>query len=134
MASSSLLRELLGVGLGCHETLIEDGRRGDSVGAIRNLRMGDVRIRQRPLEHSDVKRSYTYEFCPPYRFPTLHNYQAALQVTPVADGNRAFVEWWATFDCPQDEREHWTAYFVESFGKWLESLRAHINSEPGTAE
>ena len=27
------------------------------------------------------------------------DFQATLRITPVVDGDRAFVEWWATFDC-----------------------------------
>jgi len=31
--------------------------------------------------------------------PPVENLQATLRVTPVVDGEHAFVEWWVTFDC-----------------------------------
>jgi hypothetical protein len=37
-----------------------------------------------------------------------------------------FVEWYATFDCPEQEYARWTSYFTESFGKWLASLRSRM--------
>jgi hypothetical protein len=48
-------------------------------------------------------------------------------VTPVVDGDRAFVEWWATFDCPVPELDGWTARFTEAFATWLGSLRATLD-------
>jgi hypothetical protein len=58
------------------------------------------------------------------------NFVATLRVTPVVDGNRAFVEWWATFECPPDQYEYWTTQFpqVDGFARWLESLRARFSS------
>jgi hypothetical protein len=36
----------------------------------------------------------------------------------------AFVEWSATFDCADDERDRWVDYFErEGFARWLGSLR-----------
>jgi hypothetical protein len=111
---------------GVDETRIEDGRPGDAVGAVRDVRTGDTRLRQRLLAHSDLDRSYTYEFCEPLRYPSLRDFRATLRVTPVVDRGRAFVEWWATFDCPADELDSWTARFTDSFATWLASLRASI--------
>jgi hypothetical protein len=55
----------------------------------------------------------------------VHGYQATIRVTPVVDGNRAFVEWWATFDCAEPER--WTTYFRdEGFARWLAALRREL--------
>ena len=67
-----------------------------------------------------------YELCEPLRYPSIRDFRATLRVTPVVDGSRAFVEWWATFDCPADELDRWTAQFTSSFGTWLASLRAAI--------
>jgi hypothetical protein len=39
------------------------------------------------------------------------------------DGDRAFVEWWATFDGDTPRREEPTGTLRGWFGKWLESLR-----------
>jgi Polyketide cyclase / dehydrase and lipid transport len=83
--------------------LIEESKSGDAVGAVRSVRMGDTRIRQRLLAHSDIDRFYTYEFCGPQRCPTLRNFRATLRATPIVDGNKAFIEWWTTYDSPVDE-------------------------------
>lgn len=112
------------------ECYIEQGKSGKEVGAIRNVSFGDRHIRQRLLAHSDLGRFYTYEFCEPSPYPLVHNYQATLRFTPIVDGNRTFVEWWATFDCATDEEDRWIAYFNDSFAKWLKSLRDYISAHP----
>ncbi len=110
---------------GVDEVSIEDGKAGDAVGAIRAVRMSERRIRQRLLAHSDVTRSYSYEFCGSPPAP-LTSYRATIRATPVTDGNRAFVEWWAIFDCIPDETDHWRTFYAASFRTWLESLRGRL--------
>jgi hypothetical protein len=110
------------------ESHIEDGKSGDAVGAVRDVRVGDHRIRQRLLAHSDRDRFITYEFCDPIPYP-VRNYQATIRVTPITDGNRAFVEWWASFDCAADEYDHWTTFYERSFAGWLASLRGHLDRD-----
>ena len=107
------------------ESGIEDGRPGDAVGSVRFVRMGETRIRQRLLAHSDLERCYSYEFCGVPRFP-VRNFLATIRVTPIVDGDRAFVEWQASFDCGADEHEHWTGFFAQSFAGWLSSLRREL--------
>src|SRR5689334_11594844 len=110
---------------GVGESHIENGKSGDTAGAIRNVRIGDRSIRQRLLAHSDLDRFQTYELCEPIPYP-VRNYEATLHITPIIDGNRTFFEWWATFDCEASEYDHWTTFFANSFAKWLESLRSHL--------
>jgi hypothetical protein len=74
---------------------IEHGKAGDTVGAVRRVRMADTQIRQRLLAHCDRDRFYTYEACEPYRFP-VRDFVATIRVMQVTEGNRASVEWWAT--------------------------------------
>jgi hypothetical protein len=96
------------------ETIIEDGKAGDQVGAVRRVTMGERVIRQVLLAHSDPERSYTYAFSGPPPFP-VQDYVATIT---------AFVEWWATFDCAAEERERWTRYFEkDGFATWLGGLR-----------
>jgi hypothetical protein len=94
------------------ETHIEDGKSGDSVGCIRNVRTNGNTL-------------YTYAFSGQPPFP-LRNYVATLRITPIIDGDRSFVEWSAAFDCTDNEHDHWTAHFTTSFRKWLEALRCHL--------
>jgi hypothetical protein len=107
---------------GAGESEIEDGKSGDTIGAVRSVLYQGRQIRQRLLAQSDIERSQTYEFCGQPTLPVT-DYQATLRVTPVVDGDRAFVEWWATFDCESSKRDELTAALQGSFEKWLESLR-----------
>ena len=126
---------------GAGECRIEDGKSGETVGAVRNVLYQGHRIRQRLLAQSDVERSQTYEFCDAPTFPVT-GFRATLRVTPVVDGERAFVEWWATFDCEPLHLDEITETLRTRFGNWLGSLResmgcqsakfpAPANYEPG---
>ncbi len=111
------------------QTVIEEGKAGDQVAAIRRVTVGEKIIRQKLLAHSDLDRSYTYALCAPLPFP-VRNYIATIRVTPIVETNKAFVEWWADFDCAADEYEHWTNYFEkEGFAKWLGALRRFLETE-----
>jgi hypothetical protein len=107
------------------ETYIEEGKSGDAVGCIRTVHTTDRVIRQKLLAHSDRDRSYTYALCEPIPFP-LRDYVATLRVTPVTDRDGSFVEWWASFNCVDNEHDHWTSHFTSSFGQWLEALRCYL--------
>jgi hypothetical protein len=107
------------------ETMIEDDKPGETVGAVRRVRIGERRIRQRLLAHSDIDRTYSYEFCDADSSVPA-GYRATLRVTPVVDGDRSFVEWWASFDSDPDEKLRWTRQFRESFARWLDSLRMNL--------
>ena len=105
------------------ETIMENRKAGDQIGAIRRVTGGGTTIRQVLLAHSDLDRSYTYALCDPAPFP-VRNYTATIRVTPIVETSEAFVEWWATFDCAVEECAHWTRYFEsEGFAKWLTALR-----------
>ncbi len=113
------------------ESFIEESRSGTEVGAIRCARLGDTTNvhRQRLLAHSDLDRSYTYEFCEPYPYP-VRNCVITLRVTPIVDGNRAFVEWLATFDCDPTELNHWSTYFAhEVWARSLEALKRYLSQQ-----
>jgi len=114
---------------GAGESRIEDGKSGDTVGAIRNVLYQERRIRQRLLAQSDVERSQTYEFCGAPSLPVT-GFQATLRITPIVDGDGAFVEWWATFDCDAAGRDELVGTLQGWFGKWLESLRDTMGRLP----
>jgi hypothetical protein len=102
--------------------MIEGGKAGDAVGGVRGFTYGGERMRQRLLALSDLDRSYTFELCDA---SPMRNYQSTLRVTPVVDGDRAFVEWWATFDCAEDEETQWTTWLMQDgFPVWLSGLAA----------
>jgi hypothetical protein len=103
---------------------IEAGKSGDTVGAVRNVLYQGNTIRQRLLALSDVDRTQTYGFAgpPPAYLPGLQAFEATIRVTPVVDGDRAFVEWLATFDCTDARRNELSSFFRAAFAKWLGSL------------
>jgi hypothetical protein len=105
---------------------MEDDARGDQVGGIRVVRQPKTVLRQRLLALSDVDRSYTYEFA---ERPPVQNYRATIKVTPVTEGNRAFVEWRAEFDCDDADRDDWIHRFThDGFAVWLGSLARHLGT------
>jgi Polyketide cyclase / dehydrase and lipid transport len=110
---------------GAGESRIEEGKSGDAVGAVRNVLYQGRQIRQRLLALSDPDRSQTYEFCGEPSLPVT-SFQATLRITPVIDGDRAFVEWWADFDCEPARREELVGTLRGWFAGWLESLRAAV--------
>ena len=110
------------------ETVIEDGKASDQVGAVRRVDTGERIIRQQLLAHSDRARSYTYAMCEPSPFP-VRDYVATIRVLPVVADDRAFVEWSATFDCAPDERARWLEQFErKGFAVWLAALRRFMQA------
>jgi Polyketide cyclase / dehydrase and lipid transport len=108
------------------ESEIEEGKAGDQVGAVRSFTLTDgTHLREKLLAHSDVERSYTYDF---QKTPfDVDNYVATIRVTPVTDGDHGFVEWWTTFDCDRDQIGHWEGFFAtEVFQGGFEALKAHF--------
>ena len=112
---------------GAGESEIEDGKAGDAVGAVRSVHFNGRHIRQRLLALSDVERSQTYEFCGAASLP-VSGFRATLRITPVVDGDGAFIEWWADFDCEEDRREELSGTLRGWFATWLESLRGASGS------
>jgi len=110
---------------GAGESAIEDGKTGDTVGAVRNVLYQERRIRQRLVALSDPERSQSYEFCGPPPLP-ITNFRATIRITEVVDGHRALVEWWATFDCEPVRCDEMAAILRGWFATWLESLRAAL--------
>lgn len=111
-------------------TVIENERAGDQVGAVRRIVMDDSIVRRQILlAHSDFERSYTYAICDPPYLP-LENYVSTIRITPVTDTAKAFIEWTATFDCEQSERDRWVSFFEkEGFAKWLDALRQYMSDK-----
>jgi len=80
------------------DSRIENGEPADKVGCIRNFNLRDGgNIRERLLALSDYDYTYSYSIL---ESPMgVENYVATLKVTPITDGDRAFAEWSAEFDC-----------------------------------
>lgn len=104
------------------ESSSENGKSGSTIGTIRFHKFGDKTARSDLRAYSATEHFFTYGFVGTPPSP-VEDYQATLRVTPVVDGNQAFVEWWATFDCVASEREYWATFFAGSYSKWLSSLK-----------
>ena len=76
---------------GAGESKIEDGKAGDTVGAVRNVLYNGSRRRQKLLALSDIERTQVYTFEGVAPIP-VWDFQATIRVTPVVDGDRAFVD------------------------------------------
>ncbi|MBX9700926.1 MAG: SRPBCC family protein [Acetobacteraceae bacterium] len=86
------------------ESRIENGEPSDRVGCVRDFRLqnGD-RLREQLLGLSDYEYFFTYSIL---ESPMpLTNYIATLRLTPITDGDRAFAEWSAEFDCAPEVAE-----------------------------
>ncbi len=80
------------------ESRIELQQPSDKVGCIRNFTLRDGgRIREQLLALSDYDFSVTYSILESPMGVT--GYIATLKLTPITDGNCAFAEWTAEFDC-----------------------------------
>ena len=111
---------------------IEDGRASDAVGCVRNVLYNGSQRRQRLLAMSDVERTQVYAFAAEAPIP-VWNFQATIRVTPIVDGDRAFVEWFATFDCDVHSHDERVVFFRDAFAGWLGSLRRHLQRQAKTA-
>ena len=103
----------------------ENGKSGSTVGTIRYHEFGDKVARSDLRAYSSTERFFTYGFVgsPPV---AVQNYEATVRVTPIVHGNRAFVEWQATFDCAEAQRAYWVEQLGNSFSTWLEALRENL--------
>jgi len=117
---------------GVEESHIEDGLSGTAVGAVRNFTLGGARTRQRLVAHSDADHFFTYESCVPLRAEgsgatrTLWRYRGTLRLHPVTEGGRCFTHWSTEYDCPPEDAEYWSQWWVGTLPTWLHSLRDHL--------
>ena len=64
------------------------------------------------------------------KFQSVPGVVEATDVKAAIDRDRAFAEWWATFDCDTPRQDELAGTLRGSFGKWLESLRGTLVSRP----
>jgi len=79
------------------ESVVEGDKPSDQVGCVRAFTTTDGGfLRERLLSFSDLDRHFTYSIL---ESPMpITNYVATFRCTPITEGNRTFVEWWADFD------------------------------------
>ena len=115
---------------GLLDCAIEDGRDADSVGCVRALKLGDgTPVRERLLELDDCRFRFAYNFETP-AFP-VENYHATFELVPVADGDRTFAQWGATFDeAPADRGKYQAIISEQVFAAGLRSLASLVAGRP----
>jgi len=105
---------------------IDNDKSGDAVGAIRSIEMpGDVTIREKLVEHSDLRRSYTYTIVD-YPLP-VEDYHGTLRVREVTDDDAAFVSWTARFEIDPELREDTLENITAVFRGGLDALRERFD-------
>jgi len=116
---------------GVTESVIEDDKHGDEVGAIRRFNYGGNWIRQRLVRHSDDERLLTYAGIERLAYPARQDarapspvgYEGTIHLIRIVDGERTFIEWPVILDPAPGEDEAWHALFMEWIPQWTESLR-----------
>jgi hypothetical protein len=116
---------------GVTESVIEDNKRGDEVGAVRRFCYGGNWIRQRLGDHSDRRHVLTYVGMDPLSFPegpasqtpSPAGYEGTIHLLPVVDGARTFIEWSVKLDTLPQEADRWRDLFREWIPEWTDSLR-----------
>jgi hypothetical protein len=116
---------------GVTESVIEDDKRGDEVGAVRRFRYHDSWLRQRLERHSDEHRSLTYLGMDPFAYPpglsgespAPIRYEGTMRLQPIVDGTRTFFEWSLSYDAAPEDVETWRQLLLTLIPEWTESLR-----------
>jgi hypothetical protein len=122
---------------GVTESVIEDNKRGDEVGAVRRFLYGDMWIRQRLTAHSDADRSITYAGLEPFPYPGAQganapapvDYQGTIRLTPIVDGDRTLIEWFVEFEAKQRDSAQWIGLLEPMIQQWVDSLRRTLAGE-----
>lgn len=123
---------------GVSESLIEDDRRGDEVGAVRRFLYGDMWIRQRLAAHSDEQRSLTYAGIDPFAYPAglvagpppPVRYEGTMHLMPIVEGARTFIEWSVTLRALPEHADIWQTLFQSLIPEWTASLRRTLERAP----
>ena len=115
---------------GVSESIIEDDKGGDEVGAVRRFCYLGNWIRQRLAAHSDDNHLLTYAGLEPLPFPNSDvpeavsptAYQGTIHLVPIIEGNRTFIEWSVALESAPQDVERWHALFQSWIPDWTNSL------------
>jgi polyketide cyclase/dehydrase/lipid transport protein len=117
---------------GVDDSYIEEELSGTAVGGVRNFGMGETRLRQRLVALSDVNHYFTYEGVERFEVAvdgatrTVEQYRGTMQLHPITNAGRCFLEWTVEYLCPPEDSEYWTHWWDEALGQWSASLRDHL--------
>ncbi len=115
---------------GVSESVIEDDKRGDEIGAVRRFCYLGNWVRQRLAAHSDQQHFLTYAGIEPLPFPAgllpeaqaPVRYEGTMHLLRVVEGDRTFMEWIVTLDTAPQDADRWRAVFQSWIPDWTHSL------------
>ncbi|MBR0754449.1 SRPBCC family protein [Bradyrhizobium jicamae] len=124
---------------GVSESMIEDDKGGDEVGAVRRFCYLGNWIRQRLADHSDAQHMLTYAGIEPLPFPphllpdapAPASYEGTMHLLPVVEGNRTFIEWSVRLDTTPGDADRWHALFQSWIPDWTNSLGRALAQREG---
>ena len=127
---------------GVSESVIEDDRRGDEVGAVRRFCYLGNWIRQRLVRHSDDDRLLTYAGTDRLAFPggpeagtaAPTAYEGTIHLHRVVDGERTYLEWPVVLDTAPGDETAWHTLFMTWIPEWADSLRRTLEREAAAEE
>jgi len=119
---------------GVTESIIEDGRRGDEVGAVRRFCYGGMWLRQRLRAHSDERCSLTYVGLSPFPYPEdmfddrppPAAYEGTISLFS-ADGDRTRIEWSVSVEAAASHAGRWRELLLKLIPDWTESLKRTLD-------
>jgi hypothetical protein len=124
---------------GVTESVIEDDKRGDEVGAIRRFCYLGNWVRQRLVGHSDEWHTLTYKGIEPLPFPqhaspdlpSPTHYEGTMRLLRITEGDRTFIEWTVILDTLPQDAGQWHTLFQSWIPEWTNSLaRALARTAP----
>jgi len=115
---------------GVSESVIEDDRRGDEVGAVRRFCYLGNWVRQRLAGHSDEAHSLTYAGIGPLPYPSADgpetvspvHYEGTMHLIRILEGNRTLIEWSVVLNTAPQDAERWRSLFQSWIPEWTHSL------------
>lgn len=114
---------------GVSESVIEDDRGGDEIGAVRRFCYLGHWVRQRLAAHSDERHLLTYAGLEPLPFPSELaeargpvRYQGTMRLREIVEGNRTFIEWSVVLDSEPRDALRWQQVFQSWIPDWTHSL------------
>jgi hypothetical protein len=116
---------------GVTDSVIEDEKRGDEVGAVRRFLYEGNWMRQRLTAHSDEQRSLTYTGLDAFAYPEAAvaktpppaPYEGTMQLQRVVEGERTFIDWSVSLDTSRDHAETWQVLLSQLIADWTGSLQ-----------
>src|SRR3954469_23620393 len=101
------------------ESVIEDDKGGDEIGAVRRFCYLGNWIRQRLARHSDAEHALTYAGIEPLPFPpglladapSPARFEGTMHLLPIVEGGRTFIEWDVALDTAPEDAERWRTLF-----------------------